>query len=127
MFLRRLTIVAAATGAALVASTSPALAHYCFFNDPNVNADANRAGASAFVTFSEYTDFTGLCDDGKTILADAGGVRLDTLLNVRGSMAGGREAGTRAIGHLDFGSLIAAGPAAFAACDMDVPSWWFEE
>jgi hypothetical protein len=124
---RRLSIVAAAATAALMAGASPALAHYCFFTDPNVNANANRAGSAAFIPFSEYSDFTGLCDAGKQILATAGGVTMDTILNGRGSMAGGREEGTRTIGHLDFGSVIAAGPAAYDACDMDVPAWWFED
>jgi hypothetical protein len=125
MLVRRFSIVAAAVGAAMMVGTSPALAHYCFFNDPNVNANANRANSSAFMSFSEYSDFTGLCEDGKVILAEAGGVTMDTMVNVRGSMAG-PTGGNKAIGHLDFGSVIAAGPAAFAACDMDVPGWWFE-
>ncbi|HEY0902538.1 MAG TPA: hypothetical protein VGE14_01465 [Marmoricola sp.] len=127
MLVRRLSIVAAATTAALMAGASPALAHYCFFTDPNVNANANRAGSTAFMPFSEYSDFTGLCTEGKEILAEAGGVTMDTIMNGRGSMAGGREQGTRTIGHLDFGAVFAAGPEAYEACDMEVPAWWFED
>lgn len=127
MFVRRASILGAATAALVVLSGAPALAHYCFFTDPNVNANAGRAGSSAFVTFDEFTSFTQLCDEGQEILAEAAGVSMDTLLNGRGVMAGGREGGTKTIGHLDFGTMIAAGPAAFAECGMEVPGWWFED
>jgi hypothetical protein len=125
MFVRRLSIAAGTAAAMVVLSSGSAFAHYCFFNDPNVNANANRAGSSAFMSFDEYADFTGLCQEGKQVLAEAGGITLDTLINARGSMAG-PTGGNKPIGHLDFGAVIGAGEDAFGACGMDVPDWWYE-
>ena len=66
-------------------------------------------------------EFTGLCDAGIDVLAEAGGVSPETLIHTRTVMAGGTlreggKAGTPAISHLDFDAIDAAFPAAAAAC-----------
>jgi hypothetical protein len=123
---RRITTVAVGTVAALSLGVGSASAHYCFFNDPNPNAQQGRAGSQGFFTFETITSqFLGLCPEGGQILADAGGVSMDTLINAHGLMAG-PTGGNKAISHLDFGAVLPAGPEAFAACGMDLPDDWFE-
>lgn len=121
MLMRRLSIAAGAAVTVIALTAGSASAHFCFFNDPNPNADAGRAGSNAFRTFESIAvQFTGLCPAGIDILADAAGVELDTLINVRGVMAG-PTGGNKAISHLDFAGLDAAlgtpeapGPAVLA-------------
>ena len=122
MFVRRLSTVAVGTVAAVALGMGPASAHFCFFADPNENAQAGRAGSSGFFTFETITtQFFGLCPEGSQIMADAGGVELDTLINAHGLMAG-PTGGNKAISHLDIGAIEAAAPAAFAACGMEPPA-----
>jgi hypothetical protein len=117
MLVRRLSTVAAATVAVIALTASSASAHFCFFTDPNPNADAGRAGSNGFVAFGTLAaQITGLCPAGVQVLADAAGVELDTMINAHGVMAGGTTGGNNAISHLDFAALDAAGPAAAAAC-----------
>ena len=116
MFVRRLSTVAAATVAAIALTASSASAHFCFFSDPNPNGNAGRAGSNGFVPFGTLAaQITGLCPAGVQVLADAAGVELGTLINAHGVMAGPTD-GNKAISHLDFAALDAAGPAAAAAC-----------
>lgn len=127
MLVRRLSTVAAATVVTIALGAGSASAHFCYFKNGNENTDEKRAGSTALMPFSEYVQFTGICTEGAEMLAAAGGITMDTLMNGRGVMAAGVEGGNKAIGHLDFGAVLAAGPAAFAECGMDLPVWWFEE
>lgn len=121
MFIRRAATVAVSAVAAIALSSGGASAHYCFFKDPNPNANAGRAGSHAFFPFGVITsEFLGLCPEGGQILADAGGVEMDTLINAHGGMAG-PTGGNKAIGHLDFEGIGAAAEEAFGACGMEVP------
>ena len=108
MLIRRLTTIAAATVAVVMLTTSAASAHFCFFTNPNPNADAGRAGSNGFVTFGAIaTEFTGLCPAGIEVLADAAGIEVGTLINAHGVMAGPTD-GNKAISHLDFAAIDAA-------------------
>ena len=121
MFVRRAATVAASAVAVIAMSGGAASAHFCFFKDPNPNANAGRAGSHGFFPFSVITsEFLGLCPEGGQILADAGGVEMDTLINAHGLMAG-PTGGNKAIGHLDFAGIGAAAEEAFGACGMEVP------
>lgn len=121
MFIRRAATVAVSAVAVIALSGGSASAHYCFFKDPNPNADKGRAGSHGFIPFSTITSqFLGLCPAGGQILADAGGVEMDTLINAHGAMAGG-SGGNKAIGHLNFAAIGAAAEEAFGACGMEVP------
>ncbi len=116
MLIRRLSTVAAATVALIALSASAASAHFCYFNNPNPNANAGRAGSNGFVSFGVIAAAeTGLCPAGVQVLADAAGVTTSTLINAHGVMAGPTD-GNRAISHLDFAAIEAAFPAAAAAC-----------
>ena len=116
MLVRRLSTVAAATVAAIALTASSASAHFCYFNDPNPNGNAGRAGSNGFVPFGVLAaEITGLCPAGVQVLADAAGVTTSTLINAHGVMAGPTD-GNKAIAHLDFAAIEAAGPAAAAAC-----------
>ena len=119
---RRLTTVAVAAVALVATSAGPAAAHFCYHNNPNPNATQGRAGSNGFVSFHDLAfEFTGLCDEGIAVAADAAGITPDTMINAHGTMAGPTD-GNKAIGHLDFAALDAAlgtaeepGPA-FLAC-----------
>jgi hypothetical protein len=121
MLVRRLSTVAAATVAVVALTASAASAHFCYFNNPNPNAQAGRAGSNGFVSFGVVAaQETGLCAAGIEVLADAAGVTTDTLINAHGVMAGPTD-GNKAISHLDFGAIEAAlgtpeapGPAVLA-------------
>lgn len=122
MFIRRAATVAVSAVAAIALSSGAASAHYCFFKDPNENAQKGRAGSNGFFSFETITSqFFGLCPEGGQILADAAGVEMDTLINAHGVMAGGKPGGNKAIGHLNFEAVGAAAEEAFGACGMEVP------
>jgi hypothetical protein len=118
----RLCTTGIATVAALVLTAGPAQAHFCFKTELNERAAQSMAGSANWVSFGELAfEFTGLCPEGIQILADAGGVTVDTLINSHGTMAGGtlrkgEDAGTPSISHLDFEAIDAAFPDAAAAC-----------
>ncbi|TCN40085.1 hypothetical protein EV644_10612 [Kribbella orskensis] len=120
---RRLVTAAIATVAAVALAAGPANAHFCFKTALNDRAALGMAGSANWVSFHDLAfEFTGLCDAGIEVLAEAGGVTPDTLINGHGTMAGGtlrkgEEAGTPAISHLDFDAIDAAFPAAAAACE----------
>jgi hypothetical protein len=107
MFVRRLAIVAGTAAAAVALSTGSAFAHECYFTNPNPHADAGRSQTPAFMSFYDmaFAETEGaLCDDGIAVVADALGITPDTLINVRGMMAGPTE-GNKAIQHLNFGLI----------------------
>jgi hypothetical protein len=117
---RRLALTGIATAAAIGLAAAPASAHFCYKNDLTPQAAAGMAGSSNWVSFHDLAfEFTGLCDAGIDVLAGAGGVSSDTLINTHGTMAGGtlkKGGGNPAISHLDFEAIEAAFPAAAAAC-----------
>ncbi|MGC5022441.1 MFS transporter [Micromonospora sp. DT47] len=126
--LRRGTIVAVATAASLVFAASPASAHFCFKTNLNEMAAKGMAGSANWVSFGDVAEsfLPGLCEEGIQLLARAGGVTTDTLINTHGTMAGGTlrkgaDAGTPSISHLNFEALDAAIPDAYTACGMPVP------
>lgn len=111
--------VAAVASVALAAG--PASAHFCFKENLNDRAAQGMAGSANWVSFGTLAfEFTGLCPEGIEILAEAGGVTTETLINGHGLMAGGtlkkESSGNKAIGHLDFEGIDAAFPAAAEAC-----------
>lgn len=122
-FVRRVVTTGIATVAAVALAAAPADAHFCFKTNLNERAAQGMAGSSNWVTFHDLAfEFTGLCDDGIEILAEAGGVTVDTLINSHGTMAGGTlrkgaDAGTKSISHLDFDAIDAAFPVAADACE----------
>ncbi|MDP9444568.1 MAG: hypothetical protein M3P83_09575 [Actinomycetota bacterium] len=111
----------AAVGAVVIAA-GPASAHFCFKTNLNERAAQRMAGSANWVSFGDLAfQFTGLCDAGIDVLADAAGVSAETLINTHGTMAGGTlrkgpDAGTKSISYLDFEALEAALPAAVGAC-----------
>jgi hypothetical protein len=107
--------------AAVVLAAAPANAHFCFKTELNERAAQGMAGSNNWVPFEVLAfEFTGLCDAGIEVLAEAGGVTTDTLINGHGLMAGGTlrkaESGNKAISHLDFDAIDAAMGEAIAAC-----------
>jgi hypothetical protein len=120
----RLATIGIGAVAALALTAGPASAHFCFKTNLNERAAQGQAGSANWVSFGDLAfEFTGLCPAGIAVLADAGGVTVDTLINSHGTMAGGTlrkgaDSGTPSISHLDFEAIDAAivdGSAA-AAC-----------
>ncbi|MPZ62748.1 MAG: hypothetical protein GEU93_15925 [Propionibacteriales bacterium] len=120
---RRIVTTGVATVAALVITAGPASAHFCFKDNLNERAAQGQAGSANWVSFGDLAfQFTGLCPEGVQVLADAGGVTVDTMINSHGTMAGGTlrkedGGGTKSISHLDFAAIEAATPDAEAACE----------
>ena len=119
---RRLVTGGVATVAAFALAVAPASAHFCFKTNLNERAAQGQSGSQAWVSFGDLAfEFTGLCPAGIEILAEAGGVTTETLINSRGTMAGGtlrkgEDSGTPSISHLDFEGIEAAEEEAMAAC-----------
>ena len=118
---RRMATAGVAAVAAVVLAAAPASAHFCFKTELNERAAQGMAGSNNWVPFEVLAfEFTGLCDAGIEVLAEAGGVTTDTLINGHGLMAGGTlrkaESGNKAISHLDFDAIDAAMGEAIAAC-----------
>jgi hypothetical protein len=119
---RRLATTGIAAIAAFALTAAPASAHFCFKTDLNEHAAEGQAGSANWVSFHDLAfEFTGLCDAGIEILAEAGGVTPDTLIDGHGTMAGGtlrkgEDAGTKKISYLDFDAIDAAFDEAAAAC-----------
>jgi hypothetical protein len=116
MFVRRMLTVTAGTAAAVVLTATTASAHFCYFNDPNPNANAGRANSNGFMSFGAIAAMEGFCPAGAEVLADAVGVSTSTMINAHGLMSG-PTGGNKAISHLDFDALFAAIPDAVAACE----------
>jgi hypothetical protein len=118
MFARRLSIITGATTAAVLLSSGAALAHGCYFTNPNPNADANRAHTKAFMSFTDMAHMfiaPDFCAEGIEILAEAAGITPETMINGRGMMAGG-SGGNKAIQHMDFAGLEANMQLAMDTC-----------
>jgi hypothetical protein len=119
---RRLAATGIAAMAVVALTAGPASAHFCFKTNLNERAAEGQAGSANWVSFHDLAfEFTGLCDAGIAILAEAGGATPETLINGHGTMAGGTlrkgaDAGTPSISHLDFEAIDAAMEAAGAAC-----------
>ncbi len=120
MFIRRISTVAVGTAAALALGVGPATAHFCYVNNMTPQAMAGAGNSNGFVSFHDLaSEFTGLCDGGIQVLADAAWVSFATPINVHAVMAGGAESrgkDARGISHLDFGAIEAAFPDAIVAC-----------
>lgn len=126
-FTRR-AVTAAVGGVAIVGlAAGPAAAHFCFKDWQSEQASAGAGQSASWTSFEDIaTDFLGpLCADGIELLAAAGGVTPETLINTHGTLAGGTlkkgESSAKTISHLDFEALDAAIPAAFAACGQAPP------
>jgi hypothetical protein len=119
---RRVVTTAIATLGAVALAAGPASAHFCFKTSLNETAAKGMAGSANWVTFHDLaTEITGLCHEGVEVLAAAGGVSMDTLINSHGTMAGGTlrkgaNSGNPAISHLDFDGIDAAFADAVTAC-----------
>jgi hypothetical protein len=119
---RRMVMTGIGTVVAVGLVAAPASAHFCFKTNLIERAAQGMAGSANWVSFGDLAfEFTGLCPDGIEILADAGGVTVDTLINGHGLMAGGtlrkgEDAGTPSISHLDFEAIDAAMSDAIEAC-----------
>ena len=120
MFVRRLSTISIGTVAAVALSLGPASAHFCYVNNMTPRAMAVASNSSGFVSFHDLAlEFTGLCDAGIQVLADAAGISVATPINMHAVMAGGAESrgkDARGISHLDFDAIDAAFPDAVAAC-----------
>lgn len=131
-FTRR-AVTAAFGGVAMVGlAAGPAAAHLCYKTWETEQSAAGKAGSSGWMSFEDIAsmfvvDASGepLCDKGIESLAAAAGVELDTLINIRGTMAGGtlkkEEPDKLAISHLDFAALDAATPGAYQMCGQTPP------
>lgn len=131
-FAKRAGVVTAATAALVLAGTSSASAHFCYKTWETEQSAAGKGGSSAWMSFEAIAsmfvvDASGdpLCLAGIQELATAAGVELDTMINIRGTMAGGKfeqdGTGNKAISHLDFMALEAATAGAFETCGQTPP------
>ena len=120
MFVRRISTIAVGTAAALALGLGPASAHFCYVNNMTPQAMAGASNSNGFAPFHDLAfEFTGLCDAGIQVLADAAGVSLNTPINLHAVMASGAESrgkDARGISHLDFDAIDAAFPDAVEAC-----------
>ena len=120
MFVRRLSTIGVGAVAAVTLGLGPASAHFCYVNNMTPRAMAGASNSNGFVSFHDLAfEFTGLCDAGIQVLADAAGVSVDTPINVHAVMASGAESrgkDARGISHLDFAAIEAAFPDAVDAC-----------
>ena len=119
---RRLATTGIGAIAVLALTAGPASAHFCFKTNLNERAAEGQAGSANWVSFHDLAfEFTGLCDAGIAVLAEAAGATPSTLINGHGTMAGGtlrkgEDAGTKSISHLDFDAIDAAMLEATEAC-----------
>ncbi len=118
MILRRASVVAVSTVAAIAMSAGAANAHFCFNKHAVQQGAEGMANSEGFVSFHDLAfEFTGLCDAGIEVLADAGGVEPWTAINARTVMARGSQGKSQGIGYLDFEAIEAAFPDAVDACN----------
>ena len=120
MFVRRISTIAIAMAATVALGLGPASAHFCYVNKMTPQGMAGASNSNGFASFHDLAfEFTGLCDAGIQVLADAAGISLDTPINMHAVMANGAESqgkDARGISHLDFEAIDAAFPDAAAAC-----------
>jgi hypothetical protein len=126
MNVRRPLTVVAGVVASIALAAGPASAHLCYHKNLNAKAAVGVAGSNGFISFGDIVEFEleGLCSEGVDMLATAGGVTPDTLINAHGVMAGGlgmQGRHNKSIGHVDFDGVFAAIPDAYAACGMEMP------
>jgi hypothetical protein len=120
MFVRRISTIAIGMAAAVALGLGPAGAHFCYVNNMTPQGMAGASNSNGFASFHDIAfEFTGLCDAGIQVLADAAGISVDTPINLHAVMASGAELqgkDARGISHLDFDAIDAAFPDAAAAC-----------
>jgi hypothetical protein len=120
MFVRRISTITVGTAAALALGLGSASAHFCYVNNMTPQAMAGASNSNGFESFHDIaSEFTGLCDAGIQVLADAAQISPDTPINMHAVMASGAEfrgKNARGISHLNFGAVEAAFPAAAEAC-----------
>jgi hypothetical protein len=120
MFVRRISTIVVGTATAVALALGPASAHFCYVNNMTPQAMAGASNSNGFASFHDLAfEFTGLCDAGIQVLADAAGVSVDTPINLHAVMASGAEFrgnDARGISHLDFEAIDAAFPEAVDAC-----------
>jgi hypothetical protein len=120
MFVRRISTIALGTVAAVALGVGPARAHFCYVNNMTPQAMAGANNSSNFVSFHDLAaEFTGLCDAGIQVLADAAGISVDTAIHGHAVMASGaafQGKDAPGISHLDFDAIDAAFPDGVAAC-----------
>jgi hypothetical protein len=120
MFVRRISTIAIGTAVAVALGLGPAGAHFCYVNHMTPQGMAGASHSHGFSSFHDLAfEFTGLCDAGIQVLADAAGISVDTPINVHAVMASGAELqgnDARGISHLDFDAIDAAFADAVAAC-----------
>jgi hypothetical protein len=103
--------------AALALAAGPASAHHCYNAKAVDQGLQGMAQSGGFATFhDEALEFTGLCDAGIQVLADAAGVEMWTPINDHAVMASGSDGKSQGIAYLDIDAIEAAVPAAIAAC-----------
>ena len=120
MHVRRIVTISVGTLAGVALGLGSASAHFCYVNGMTPQAMAGAGSSSGFASFHDLAfEFTGLCESGIQVLADAAGISVETPINLHAVMAGGAESqgkDARGISHLDFGAIDAAFPDAVAAC-----------
>ena len=120
MFVRRLSTITIGTVAAVALGLGPASAHFCYVNNMTPQAMAGASNSNGFASFHDLAfQFTGLCDAGIQVLADAAGISIETPINMHAVMASGAEFQGKdagGISHLDFEAIDAAFPDAIIAC-----------
>lgn len=120
MLVRRISTISVGTVAAVALGLGPAGAHFCYANNMTPQAMAGASNSNGFVSFHDLAfQFTGLCDAGLEVLADAAGISVQTPINAHAVMASGSEFRGKdagGISHLDFDAIDAAFPDAIVAC-----------
>ena len=102
--------------ATIALAAGPASAHHCYNAKAVEQGLMGMASSHGFATFyDEALEFTGLCDAGIQVLADAAGVELWTPINDHATMASGSDGKSQGITYLDIDAIDAAVPAAIAA------------
>ncbi len=120
MYMRRIITVAVGAITTFSLGLGPASAHFCYVNNMTPQAIAGAGNSNGFATFHDLAlEFTGLCDAGIQVLAEAANVSVSTPINVHAVMAGGalsRGKNARGISHLDFEAIEGAFQDAADAC-----------
>ena len=121
---RRALTTGAATAAILALTAGTASAHFCFRTQLSEQGKASSANSAAFMLVEDAVRLfidPEMCDAGVALIAEGGGATPSTLINTKGTMAGGtlkKGGGNPAISHLDFAGLEAAIPDAYKACQV---------
>lgn len=123
-FLARTGVAAVAAGVMAVAAAGPAAAHFCYKTNRNATSTDAISSSQAWMSFEDLarSELGDVCDAAIAHIAAAAGATPETMINVKGTMAGGtlrkgELAGTPSISHLDFEALLAAIPDGLALCE----------